>query len=192
VLIFVARVIGRVLCVGVLKSRTSLHLSHQRHSAKSTARRIRFMLNGRWVKVRVYPAKPLLRLLREDFDLTGSKPGCEAGECGACTVLLNGFPVTSCMVLAAQVDGKRVTTIEGLSKPRRIDPIVKAMVEEGAAQCGYCIPGFVVAARGLLNEVSHPTREMIHVGLSGNICRCGGYSKIVDAVAKATRRTNGR
>ncbi|MGO9646128.1 MAG: (2Fe-2S)-binding protein [Candidatus Bathyarchaeia archaeon] len=148
-------------------------------------------MNGRLVKVRTPPAKTLLRLLREDFDLTGSKPGCEAGECGACTVLLDGFPVTSCMVLSAQVEGKHVTTVEGLSKPGRIDPIVEALVEEGAAQCGYCIPGFVVAARGLMKEVPHPTRKMIHVGLSGNVCRCGGYSKIIDAIAKAAgRRAN--
>ncbi|HKM75114.1 MAG TPA: (2Fe-2S)-binding protein [Candidatus Bathyarchaeia archaeon] len=145
-------------------------------------------MNGRIVKIRAPPAKTLLRLLREDFDLTGSKPGCEAGECGACTVLLDGFPVTSCMVLCAQVDGKRVTTVEGLSKPGRINPIVKALVEEGAAQCGYCIPGFVVAARALMKEVPRPTRKMIHVALSGNICRCGGYSKIVDAIAKAAGR----
>jgi len=92
------------------------------------------------------------------------------------------------MVLCAQVDGKRVITVEGLSKPGRIDPIVKALVEEGAAQCGYCIPGFVVAARALMKEVPHPTRKMIHTALSGNICRCGGYSKIVDAIAKAAKR----
>ena len=140
------------------------------------------------MKVSVPPAKTLLRLLREEFDLTGSKPGCEAGECGACTVLLDGFPVTSCMVLTAQVEGRQITTVEGLSKSGRVDPIVKALVEEGAVQCGYCIPGFVVAAKGLVKEVSHPTRKMIHVGLSGNVCRCGGYSKIVDAIAKATRR----
>ena len=178
--------------VVVMKSRTSLRLPHQKHSRKSATRYIRFVLNGTWVKIRTHPAKPLLRLLREEFDLTGSKPGCEAGECGACTVLLDGLPVTSCMVLAAQVEARRVTTIEGLSKPRRIDPVVKALVEQGAVQCGYCIPGFVVAARGLMKEASHPTRDMIHVALSGNVCRCGGYSKIVDAIAKATRRTNGR
>jgi len=145
-------------------------------------------LNGRPVKVSAPPAKTLLRLLREEFDLTGSKPGCEAGECGACTVLLDGFPVTSCMVLTAQVEGRQVTTVEGLSKSGRVNPIVKALVEEGAVQCGYCIPGFVVAAKGLMKEVPHPTHKMIHVGLSGNVCRCGGYSKIVEAIAKATGR----
>jgi carbon-monoxide dehydrogenase small subunit len=139
------------------------------------------------VNVRAPPAKTLLRLLRDEFDLTGSKPGCEAGECGACTVLLDGMPVTSCMVLAAQVEGRSVTTVEGLSKGGQVDPIVKALVEEGGVQCGYCIPGIVVAARGLLNEV-RPTPKMIRAALSGNICRCGGYSKIVEAVYKVGSR----
>jgi len=160
----------------------------KKSSANNTRRFIKFVLNGKWVKVRAPPAKTLLRLLREEFDLIGSKPGCEAGECGACTVLLDGFPVTSCMVLTAQVEGRQVTTVEGLSKRGRLDPIVKALVEEGAAQCGYCIPGFVVAARGLMKEVPHPTRKVIHVALSGNVCRCGGYSKIVDAIAKVAGR----
>lgn len=145
---------------------------------------IRFKLNGRLVKVRAPPAKTLLRILRDEFDLTGSKPGCEAGECGACTVLLDGRPVTSCMVLAAQVEGRNVATVEGLSRGGRVDPIIGALVEEGAVQCGYCIPGFVVAARGLLNEVHHPNLETTRAALAGNLCRCGGYSKIVDAVVK--------
>ena len=156
--------------------------------ANSVTRDVRFKLNGRWVNVRAPPAKTLLRLLRDEFDLTGSKPGCEAGECGACTVLLDGIPVTSCMVLAAQVEGRSVTTVEGLSKNGQVDPIVKALVEEGAVQCGYCIPGIVVAARGLLNEV-RPTPKMIRTALSGNICRCGGYSKIVEAVYKVRSRS---
>jgi len=148
---------------------------------------IRFKLNGRRVKVRTSPAKPLLRVLREDFDLTGSKPGCEAGECGACTVLLDGLPVTSCLVLAGQVQGREVTTIEGLAKGGRADPLIKAFVEAGAAQCGYCMPGFIVAAKALLNETRRPTPETIREALSGNICRCGGYSMIVDGVVKASR-----
>lgn len=159
------------------------------HPANPASRNIRFKLNGKWVKVQAPPAKTLLRLLRDEFDLTGSKPGCEAGECGACTVLLGGVPVTSCMVLAGQVEGREVTTVEGLSK-RRIDPIIRAFVETGAVQCGYCIPGFAVAARGLLNEIHNPSREMVCSGLSGNICRCGGYSSIVEAVMKTGGRGN--
>lgn len=142
------------------------------------------------MKVVAPPAKTLLRLLREDFGLTGSKPGCEAGECGACTVLLGGLPVTSCMVLAAQVEAREVTTIEGLSKGGRIDPIVRAFVEEGAVQCGYCIPGFIVAATGLLKKTGRPTPQIVRTALSGNICRCGGYSKIADAVLKAAPRVS--
>ena len=148
---------------------------------------IRFKLNGKWVKVQTHPTKTLLRLLRDEFDLTGAKPGCEAGECGSCTVLLNGLPVTSCMVLAGQIEGREVTTVEGLSK-RRLDPIIRALVEEGAVQCGYCIPGFVVSARGLLTASQKPSREMICSSLSGNICRCGGYSMIIEAVMKASGR----
>jgi len=157
-------------------------------------REIRFKLNGRKVSVRAPPAKTLLRLLRDDFDLTGSKPGCEAGECGACTVLLDGRPVTSCMVLAGQVEAREVTTIEGLSRNGRPDPLVHAFVEEGAVQCGYCIPGFIVAARGMLNTTKRPTPQTVRTALSGNICRCGGYSKIVDAVIKSSVRNkrNGR
>jgi carbon-monoxide dehydrogenase small subunit len=160
-----------------------------RQITRSAARTslIRFTLNGKSVSARVPPAKTLLRVLREDLDLTGAKPGCEAGECGACTVLLDGRPVTSCMVLAAQLEGRDVVSVEGLSKGRRVDPIIKAMVQQGAVQCGYCIPGFVVSARGLLNEHPRPTRSMICTALSGNVCRCGGYSKIVDAVYKASR-----
>jgi len=153
------------------------------------SRMIRFKLNGRWVKARVHPANTLLRVLRDTLELTGSKPGCEAGECGSCTVLLDGLPVTSCMVLAGQVDGRDVTTVEGLSKPR-LDPIIASLVEEGAVQCGYCIPGFVVAARGLLRSTRNPTRQEIRSGLSGNICRCGGYSMIAKAVMKASRRSS--
>ncbi len=151
------------------------------------AARLHFKLNGKPVSIRAPRAKTLLRLLREDFDLTGAKPGCEAGECGACTVLLDGKPVTSCMVLAAQVDGREVTTVEGLSSGRRVDPIIQELVTQGAVQCGYCIPGIVVAARGLLNENPHPTLGMIRLALSGNVCRCGGYSKIADAVARVAR-----
>jgi carbon-monoxide dehydrogenase small subunit len=157
------------------------------HSDNADSHNIRFKLNGKWVKVRAHPAKTLLRLLRDEFDLTGTKPGCEAGECGSCTVLLDRLPVTSCMVLAGQVEGREVTTVEGLSK-HRIDPIIRALVEEGAVQCGYCIPGFVVSARGLLNAAQNPTREMVCSGLSGNLCRCGGYSRIIDAVMKASGR----
>lgn len=162
-------------------------MSRQVSRYASRASLIRFRLNGNSVSTRVAPAKTLLRLLREDFGLTGAKPGCEAGECGACTVLLDGKPVTSCMVLAAQVEGREVTSVEGLSKGHHVDPIIKALVEEGAVQCGYCIPGFVVSARGLLNERLHPTPSMIRAALSGNVCRCGGYSKIVDAINRVAQ-----
>jgi len=163
-------------------------MSRQVSRSSAKASKICFKLNGKPVSASLPPAKTLLRVLREDFDLTGAKPGCEAGECGACTVLLDGRPVTSCMVLAAQIEGREVVTVEGLSKARRVDPIVNALVEKGAVQCGYCIPGFVVSARGLLNEHPRPTERMIRTALSGNVCRCGGYSKIVEAVHMVARR----
>lgn len=149
---------------------------------------IRFLLNGRGASVSVPPAKTLLRVLREDFGLTAAKPGCEAGECGACTVLLDGRPVTSCLVLAAQVNGREVTTLEGLVERRELGPLLDAFVREGAVQCGYCTPGFVVAsyhalkAGGRMEGRLSPTLEK---SLEGNICRCGGYPKIFSAVRRA-------
>jgi len=168
-------------------------MSQQQCSQQETKTvQVHFKLNGRRVSIRTAPAKTLLRLLRDDFGLTGSKPGCEAGECGACTVLINGRAVTSCMVLSNQIEGHHVVTVEGLSKGQYVDPIIRALAEEGAVQCGYCIPGFVVAARGLLNEHPHPTPSMIRTALSGNVCRCGGYSKIFGAVERvAKNQSNG-
>jgi aerobic-type carbon monoxide dehydrogenase small subunit (CoxS/CutS family) len=151
------------------------------------ATRLRFTLNGRKVTVRTPPAKTLLRLLREDFGLTGAKPGCEAGECGACTVLLDGKPVTSCMVLAAQVDGREVTTVEGLEEMGRLEGLKKAFADEGAVQCGYCIPGFIVTSFALIRDGDVRGVDGLKKSLEGNICRCGGYPKILAAVRKAAR-----
>ena len=130
---------------------SQLSLQQNAHTAS-----IRFKLNGKPVSIRAPRAKTLLRLLREDFGLTGAKPGCEAGECGACTVLLDGKPVTSCMVLAAQAEGREVTTVEGLSSGRRVDPIIQELVAQGAVQCGYCIPGIVVVGQGIAQRESSP------------------------------------
>jgi carbon-monoxide dehydrogenase small subunit len=124
-------------------------------------------------------------VLREDFDLTGAKPGCEAGECGACTVLLDGVPVTSCMVLASQVWGREVTTIEGLDKAGELEALKHAFVSEGAVQCGYCIPGFVVTASALIKNGDRMSLGALKKELEGNICRCGGYPKILQAIREA-------
>lgn len=131
-------------------------------------------------------ATTLLQALRDYWHLTGSKEGCGSGECGACTVLLNGDAVDSCLILAAEVDGQSLVTIEGLLAPDgTLDLLQQAFITHGAAQCGYCIPGFIVAARALLARQPHPTFEDVRVGVSGNLCRCTGYAKIFQAILAA-------
>ena len=130
----------------------------------------------------------LLEVLREDLGLTGTKHGCELGECGTCTVLVDGHPILSCLSLPVQLRGREVTTIEGLAVGGRADPLQVAFIELGAAQCGYCTPGMLLAARSLLNRNPHPSREEIGEALSGNLCRCTGYLKIAEAVELAAGR----
>jgi carbon-monoxide dehydrogenase small subunit len=139
-------------------------------------------VNGRPVTVDVPPALPLLDTLRDQLGLTGAKECCGKGECGSCTVLLDGEPVCACLVFTAQAEGAEILTVEGLGGA---DPIQQAMVAEGAAQCGYCIPGFVMAARALLNACPFPTDAEIKEGLAGNLCRCTGYQKLLQAVHRA-------
>lgn len=154
--------------------------------------KLRFTLNGNKVAISAPPAKTLLRLLREDFGLTGAKPGCEAGECGSCTVLLDGLPVTSCMVLSSQVEGRVVTTVEGLDRSGELDALRRSFTSEGAVQCGYCIPGFVVASYALIKANELGGLDTLRKQLEGNICRCGGYPKIMLAVRKAAAAFEGR
>jgi carbon-monoxide dehydrogenase small subunit len=130
----------------------------------------------------------LLETLRDQLNLTGTKECCAEGECGACTVLLNGRAVNACLVLAVECDGEDVFTIEGLCRNGQMDPVQQACVETGAVQCGFCIPGMIVAARYLLSTNPHPSEDEIKEGLAGNLCRCAGYSRIVYAVALASRR----
>lgn len=145
--------------------------------------KISITVNGELREVEVTPTTRLLDLLRDDLKLTGTKEGCGKGECGACTVIMNGQLVASCLVLALQVDGAEIITIEGLSSEEgKLHPIQESYVEAGAVQCGFCIPGMVLASKKLLEENPDPTEEEIRRGLSGNICRCTGYQKIVDAV----------
>ncbi len=143
---------------------------------------ISFTLNDKLVKVSVEPQETLLDMLRERLDLTGTKKGCEKGDCGACTVILDGEAVNSCLVLAVQVDGKSVTTIEGLEKDGELDPIQQAFIDKGAVQCGYCIPGMILSSKALLDKNPSPTEEEIRTSISGNLCRCTGYVQIVDAI----------
>ncbi|HVO18442.1 MAG TPA: (2Fe-2S)-binding protein [Anaeromyxobacter sp.] len=150
---------------------------------------VSFAVNGREVQIACDPGRTLLEVLREDLSLTGAKDGCGGeGECGACTVLLDGEPVNACLVLVGQVEGRRVETIEGLAPPGgELHPIQRAFVEAGAVQCGYCTPGAVLAARALLSREPDPSEEQIREALAGNLCRCTGYAKMVDAVRRAAR-----
>ncbi|HOO77513.1 MAG TPA: (2Fe-2S)-binding protein [bacterium] len=152
---------------------------------------VTFRLNGKETTVSVPPALTLLKLLRERLGLTGAKPGCERGECGACTVHLDGAPVNSCLVLAAQVDGREVVTVEGLERGGELHPLQEAFIEESAIQCGYCTPGMVMAAKGLLDRTLDPSPEEIRRAVSGNICRCTGYTKIFAAVRSAAEKMRG-
>ena len=148
---------------------------------------IELIVNGKTERLDVPGGKRLLDVLREDFLLTGTKEACGEGECGACTVLMDGEAVHSCMVLAGQLTGHSVTTIEGLEEDGRLGVLQTAVGEQGAVQCGYCTPGMIMSAAGLLNRTPDPTEEEIRVALSGNICRCSGYVQIVAAVKAAAQ-----
>ena len=150
-----------------------------------------FTLNGREARAEITPEETLLHMLRNSFGLLGTKEACGQGECGACTVIINGKTVTSCIYPAAKVAGKTVTTIEGLEKDGVLHPIQQAFIDAGAVQCGYCIPGMVLSAKALLDQNPTPTEEEIARGLSGNICRCTGYTKIISAVRLAAERMRG-
>lgn len=150
--------------------------------------RLKLIVNGAPVEREVPEDRRLVDLLREDLGLTGSKEGCGAGECGACAVLVEDEPRLSCLVLAAQVDGCRITTVEGLGTPDAPHPVQAAFVDRGAIQCGYCTPGMVISTVALLRENPHPSPDEIRAGLSGNLCRCTGYGAIVEAVEEAARR----
>jgi carbon-monoxide dehydrogenase small subunit len=144
-------------------------------------------VNGEPVDVAFAPYKTLLEVLREDLGLTGTKHGCELGECGACAVLLDGQPVLACLVLAVGCDGRDVRTVEGLAKGTELHPLQAAFADLGGSQCGYCTPGMLVTAAALLDAEPEPSRERIREALSGNLCRCTGYQQIVEAVEDAAR-----
>jgi carbon-monoxide dehydrogenase small subunit len=145
---------------------------------------VRFTLNGVATEVLVEDTRSLLRVLREDLQLTGTKDACEQGECGSCTVLMDGEPVCSCLVMAGDVDGAEVVTIEGLTPQGGLSPIQEALLDAGGAQCGYCTPGFVVAATHLLEQKPDPSEEEIREALAGNVCRCTGYGAIIRAIRR--------
>jgi aerobic carbon-monoxide dehydrogenase small subunit len=152
---------------------------------------ITFILNGQKVAIEAPADRRVVDLLREDFELTGTKQSCGTGDCGACTILVNGESRLSCLMLAAQLQDRTVTTIEALSSGDTLHPLQQAFVEHGAVQCGFCTPGMVMAAADLLTRHPVPSRKEIAEGLAGNLCRCTGYQKIVDAVAIAATQTRG-
>ena len=143
---------------------------------------IKFTLNGKSTQVEVPPHWTLLKLLREKLGLTGTKEGCGIGECGACTVLMDGMPVNACLVLAPKVEGKEVETIEGLGSRESLHPLQKSFIDHGAIQCGFCTPGILMSAKSLLEENSNPTQEEIKEAISGHLCRCTGYHQIIEAI----------
>ena len=149
---------------------------------------IKFKLNGKTVEVEVPPHWTLLRLLREKWSLTGTKEGCGIGECGACTVLLNGVPVHSCLLLVPKVEGREVQTIEGLGSRKSLHPLQQSFIDHGAVQCGFCTPGILMSSKALLEQNSHPTREEVKEAISGHLCRCTGYHQIIEAIEDASRK----
>jgi carbon-monoxide dehydrogenase small subunit len=154
---------------------------------------INFILNGYEVSAEVESHKMLLQVIRDEFQLTGTKEGCGEGECGSCTVLVDGMSVDSCLYPAFDVEGKTVTTIEGLlGEGHTLHPIQEAFVESGGVQCGFCTPGMIMSAKALLDEIPDPSDAQIKRGISGNLCRCTGYVQIIDSIKKAAERLQGQ
>ncbi len=153
--------------------------------------KISFVLNGKETEINTPSDRRVVDILRGDLNLTGAKEGCGAGECGTCTILVDGEAKLACLMLAAQVEGKKITTIEGLAVKGELHPLQKAFIEHGAVQCGFCTPGMILSAVDLLRRNPEPTREEIREGISGNLCRCTGYQKIVDAIEAAAATMKG-
>lgn len=152
---------------------------------------INLTVNNQPYRLSVPPWRTLLEILREELGLTGTKEGCGLGECGACTVLMDGRAVNSCLVLATEADGKRITTIEGLADGDKLHPIQQAFVDHGGLQCGFCTPGMILSAKALLDKNPHPTEEEIKKGIAGNLCRCTGYAKIIESIKAAAENMGG-
>jgi len=149
--------------------------------------KISVTVNGTSHEMEVEPRLLLIDLLRNHLELTGTKLGCGHGDCGACTVLVDGKPANACLLLAVEVDGKKITTIEGLADGENLHPVQQAVIDYGAMQCGFCIPGMILSAKALLDETPHPTEEQVRDAIAGNLCRCTGYAKIVQAILSVSR-----
>lgn len=159
---------------------------------KSSTHQISININQKVYQIDVESHHTLLQVLRDQLDITGSKECCGVGECGACTILLDGKAVNACLILAVEADGTEVVTIEGLGGPSNLSPMQKAFDEAGAVQCGFCTPGMIMAAQYLINNNPNPTEEDVRVALAGNLCRCTGYARIIDAVLIAAKQVQGK
>jgi aerobic carbon-monoxide dehydrogenase small subunit len=153
---------------------------------------INITVNGKNFQISVTPSRTLLEVIREDLCLTGTKEGCGLGECGACTVIMNGKTINSCLVLAVEAEGANITTIEGLADGDKLHPLQQAFMDNGGLQCGFCTPGMILSAKVLLDENPHPTDEDIRRGIAGNFCRCTGYTKIFASIKAAAEMMGGR
>lgn len=153
--------------------------------------KVNFFINDEPVELYVDANRTLLNVLREDLCLTGTKEGCGAGECGACTVIYDDLPVNACLILAPEIDGAHIRTVESLAKGTELSPLQQAFVEHGALQCGFCTPGFLMSATALLEENPSPTREDIIESISGNLCRCTGYKRIIEAIEEVAKNGKG-
>ncbi len=151
-------------------------------------RKIELKVNGELYEIDIYDHRTLLEVLRDDLELTGTKRSCDEGNCGTCTVLLDGKPASSCLLLAVEAQGKEITTIEGLVVDGKLHPVQEAFVEKGAIQCGFCTPGMIISAKALLDVNPKPTEEEVRKAIEGNICRCTGYVKIVEAILAAASK----
>ncbi len=152
---------------------------------------ITLTVNGEVYQISVKPNTILLDVLRDELDLTGTKRGCDTGDCGVCTVIMDGKTVNACLVLAMKADGRNIDTIEGIANGNKLDPIQEAFVEKGAVQCGFCTPGMVLSTKALLDKNPQPTKLEIKTGISGNLCRCTGYTKIIEAIQSASQKISG-
>jgi carbon-monoxide dehydrogenase small subunit len=154
-------------------------------------KQVRLTVNGSLCELGVQPWETLLEVIRDKLGLTGTKEGCGLGECGACTVIMDGKTVNSCLVLAVEADGKQITTIEGLADGDKLHPVQEALIERGGLQCGFCTPGMIMSAKALLDENPQPSEVEIRRGIAGNLCRCTGYTKIIEAIASAAEHMGG-
>jgi len=149
-------------------------------------RLIQLKVNGELYEVAIFPHRTLAEVLREELDLIGTKEACKQGDCGSCTVIIDGKTVTSCLSLAVEAEGKEIRTIEGVAKDGKLSPLQQSFIDHGAIQCGFCTPGMVMSATALLEENPKPTEDEVRMGIAGNICRCTGYTKIVEAILAAS------